>query len=224
MGGRGTWFASPPVARAVCYNRAMRRIVAVVLLALGGCSHGSNPKAGPDMAFAPAFAAHANVDILFVIADFTILPKRQEFLNRFPQFVKALDNFAAQGSPASYHIGVITSDLGAGPFTYNSGQCHPDGDGAKLQVTASSASPSVPAACANFNLSGGVRYIDYNQIAGTSNLVGVPRRADGVHMHGEHQRWRVAHIFRRWKRRTARCRNPPPENAGFLRDDALLTS
>jgi len=116
------------------------------------------------------------VDLLFLIDNSpSMAPKQNELRNRFPQLIKALDTFAAQGNPASYHIGVVNSDLGAGPFTLNQGQCHPGGDGAKLQVTPA-ANAQLPAgvSCTNFALSGGVRYIDYNQLAGTNNIMGVP--------------------------------------------------
>ncbi len=193
----------------------MRPLLAVTLV-LAGCGGHSGDTSSPDMAFVPAFAAHANVDILFVLADFTIIPKRQALVQAFPQLVAALDAAA----PASYHIGVITSDLGAGPFTYDFGQCHPDGDGAKLQITPATNNP-VPAGCNGFSLSGGARYIDYDRIAGTDNLVGVPDVATAFSC--------IASIndggcpyFQGLEAAYRAVSNPPPENAGFLRDDALL--
>ena len=163
------------------------------------------------------------VDLLFLIDNSpSMAPKQNELRNRFPQLIKALDTFAAQGNPASYHIGVVNSDLGAGPFTLNQGQCHPGGDGAKLQVTPA-ANAQLPAgvSCTNFALSGGVRYIDYNQLAGTNNIMGVPdvptafscMAAVGEAGCGfEHQMeaaYRALH-------------DQIPENNGFLRSDAIL--
>jgi hypothetical protein len=193
----------------------MRRTVAAALLTLAACGH-RGASTAPDMAFVPAFAAHDKVDLLFVLADFTIAPKRSELLQRFPRLIQALDAAA----PASYHIGVISTDLGAGPFTYNGGQCHPGGDGAKLQVTPPPTEPA-PAACGSFSLAGGVRYIDYDRIARTDNLVGVPDVPTAFTCMASindggcpyFQALEAAHLA---------VSNPPTENAGFLREDALL--
>ena len=51
----------------------MTRTLVAALAVLAGCSHHGG-HAPPDMAFVPAFAARDKVDILFVLADFTILP------------------------------------------------------------------------------------------------------------------------------------------------------
>src|SRR5689334_22257379 len=54
------------------------------------------------------------VDILFVIDDSgSMAPKQLALRQRFPDLIKTLDAVAASGNPASYHIGVVTSDLGA---------------------------------------------------------------------------------------------------------------
>jgi hypothetical protein len=164
------------------------------------------------------------VDLLFMIDNSpSMAPKQTELQNRFPQLIKQLQTFAAQGNPASYHIGVVTSDLGAAAFTLNNGQCHPGGDGAKLQNAPVSPPPTgTPPACTNgFSLSGGVRYIDYNQLDGTNNIVGVPdvptafSCISSVGEGGcgfEHQLespYRALHDM-------------IPENNGFLRPDAIL--
>jgi hypothetical protein len=102
----------------------------------------------------------------------------------------------------------------------NQGQCHPDGDGGKLQVAPAPNAANVPAPCANFSLGSG-RYIDYDQVAGTSNIVGVPDVPSAFNCMAsvgdggcgfEHQ---LESVYRA-------LHDPPPENAGFLRDDALL--
>ena len=96
------------------------------------------------------------VDLLFLIDNSpSMAPKQTELANRFPTLIKALQNFAMQGNPASYHIGVVTSDLGAGPFTLNQGQCHPGGDGAKLAGHAGRRRDAAPGVtCTNFALVG----------------------------------------------------------------------
>ncbi len=163
------------------------------------------------------------VDLLFMIDNSpSMAPKQNELVKRFPQLIKALDNFAAQGNPAWYHIGVVTSDLGAGQYNLNMGQCHPGGDGAKLQI-APAAGAVLPAGlnCTGFSLTGGVRFIDYNQIAGTNNIMGEPdvpsafscMAAVGEGGCGfEHQLespYRALH-------------DTIAENNGFLRADAIL--
>jgi hypothetical protein len=54
------------------------------------------------------------VDILFMVDDSgSMAPKQALLQQRFGDLIKVLDDFAAMGSKASYHIGVVTSDLGA---------------------------------------------------------------------------------------------------------------
>jgi hypothetical protein len=201
----------------------MKRLLAAAMLMLAGCGHdGGGHDAGADLGFAPAFAAHDQVDILFMIDNSPGAAYQTEFRNRFPQLVKALDDAAGVGMHrASYHIGVVTSDLGAGPYTLNQGQCHPDGDGGKLQdVTKPSSVGPPPASCANLTLGGGVHFIDYDQINGTNNVgtLSVPEAfacISGVGSGGcgfEHQ---LESVYRA-------LHDPIPENAGFLRDGALL--
>lgn len=195
----------------------MRRVVLVLLWTLGAC-HGRNQPAPPDMAFVGAFAPHDKVDLLFVLADFTVIPKRNELVKRFPQLMAQLD----AASPASYHIGVISTDLGAGPFTYNGVQCHPDGDGAKLLVGPAPSS-ILPAgvSCNGFGLAGGAQYIDYDRIAGTSNIVGVSDVVTAFDCMSAISDAGCPY-FQALEAAYRAVAHPPPENAGFLRDDALL--
>ena len=54
------------------------------------------------------------VDLLFLIDDSGSMSPKQEALKaKFDQLTSVLEDFAEQGNPASYHIGVVTSDLGA---------------------------------------------------------------------------------------------------------------
>ncbi|MCU1279245.1 MAG: hypothetical protein JWM53_2791 [bacterium] len=118
------------------------------------------------------FAKHDKVDILFMVDNSPSMSPKQALLQQgFPAFAQALQNAGAV-HPASYHIGVVTSDLGAGPFTLNQGQCHPGGDGAKLRSAPAAGATGVPPACANLMLGGGARYIDYDQKQGTTNIQG----------------------------------------------------
>ena len=198
-------------------------VAAALIAASGGCKHSSGgaQDAGADLAFVAAYAPHDKVDILFMVDNSPGAAYKREFAGSFPAFVKALDDAAAAGHPASYHLGVVTSDLGAGPYTLNQGQCHPDGDNGTLRAGPAGGAADVPQSCSSFSLSGGVRYLDYDQLTGTNNIMGgldVPTAfncmaADGSAGCGfEHQLespYRALH-------------DAIPENAGFLRDDALL--
>lgn len=193
----------------------MRRLAVAALLALAACRGGSEP-GPPDLAFAGAFAAHDQVDLLFVLANFTMLPKVRNLQAHVSTLIDALDAAA----PASYHLGLITSDLGAGLVTV--GQCHPDGDGARLQVGPAGTSPAVPpSGCQGFGLAGGARYIDYDRRAGTSNVVGAPDVTTAFQCLVSLSDAGCPYLqpLAAAERAVA---NPPPENAGFVRDDALL--
>jgi hypothetical protein len=202
----------------------MNRFLVAALLALGGCGHhdgGADAGAGADLGFTGAFAAHDKVDILFMIDNSPSGPYRQEVANRFPGFIKDLQAAAAAMHPASYHIGVVTSDYGAGPYTLNNGQCHPGGDGGKLQIAPAAGSAGVSVDCTNLSLGGGGNFIDYDQIQGTSNVLGVAdvptafsciEAVGGAGCGFEHQ---LESVYRA-------LHDPIAENVGFLRDDALL--
>ena len=75
------------------------------------------------------------------------------------------------------------------------------------------ARPACPANCAGFSLSGGVRYIDYNQLTGTNNVMGGLDVADGLHLHGVGRRSRAAASSTSSSRRIARCTTRSPRTA-----------
>jgi hypothetical protein len=107
------------------------------------------------------------VDILFVIDDsFSMAPKQKELRARFPGL---LANVRERAGNASYHIGVITSDLGAGT---NGSVCRPSGDGGHLRTMPAPSMTNVQPACAGITLDGGLPFIDYDARTGTSNVVG----------------------------------------------------
>ena len=73
--------------------------------------------------------AKNKVDLLFMVDDSgSMAPKQNELKSRFPQFIAQLDSFATAGHAADYHIGVVTSSLGAPGYA---GTC--SNLGAKLQ-------------------------------------------------------------------------------------------
>jgi hypothetical protein len=109
----------------------------------------------------------------------------------------------------------VTSDLGAGPTTLAGGQCRPGGDGARLQGVGAAADPSCKP------LGGGLRYVDYDQITGKNNLpagqslaqtLGCMAQVGDKGCGFEHH---LEAVYRA-------LHDPIPENAGFLRDGALL--
>jgi hypothetical protein len=81
----------------------------------------------------PVDYACDTVDILFVVDNSNTMELEQENLAaNFPKFIQAIE--AIQPPIKSYHVGVISTDIGAGP--YNDpllGACKPGGDGGKLQ-------------------------------------------------------------------------------------------
>jgi hypothetical protein len=161
------------------------------------------------------------LDLLFMIDNSpSMLPKQSALKAALPRLATVLENFAAT-RPISYHIGVITSDLGASGSTVSNCRRPPDGgvlggDGARLQPLGAAHAAS----CGT--LQGASNFIDLNQIAQTNNLptngqglattiqcmVSVGEQGCGFEMSLESV-YRALH-------------DPIPENAGFLRPDALL--
>jgi hypothetical protein len=102
--------------------------------------------------------AKDQVDILFVIdKSDSMLNKQTELKRRLPDLIRQLDVFAASGKKAHYHIGVVTTDMGAPGI--------PDcpNRGARL-VGGGLDTARCPA------LGGGLGYLDYNQKNGENNL------------------------------------------------------
>jgi hypothetical protein len=207
------------------WKRGLMKLAPVTLIGVWACYNAPVETPAPKTVQETDVKVEQNVknkvDILFMVDNSpSMTPKQNELQARFPELIKILDSFG-QTSPASYHIGVVTSDLGAGQFTLSNGQCHPNGDGGKLQAIGAAAAAGCMAP------TGGVNYIDYNQLMkdvngnATSNLPAGQDLATtftcmaSVGANGcgfEHQ---LESVYRALK-------NPPPENAGFLRPDALL--
>jgi hypothetical protein len=102
----------------------------------GGSDGGNNANV-----VAVSVAQRDTVDILFMLDNSPTMAAKQKTLQTaLPGFWAALMTAPA----AAYHIGVITSDLGAGQFTIGS-QCKPGGDGAKMQAIGAAADVSCKA-------------------------------------------------------------------------------
>ena len=164
--------------------------------------------------------AKNKVDLLFMVDDSgSMAPKQDELKSRFPQFIAQLDSFAAGGHPADYHIGVVTSSLGAPGYA----AC-PNG-GAKLvqRGQAKTNTPGCTGPTANFMVYNQLDHTqdNFNSTQGASatfscmasvvDQVGTPGGFIGCGF--EHQLeapYRVLHD------------TTIVENKGFLRDDAIL--
>jgi hypothetical protein len=109
-----------------------------VLLALSGCPGGANVVPRDAVAEAadgagrelPTVYACNTVDILFVIDDSgTMFQEQENLAQSFPKLIARIE--AITPPIKSYHVGVISTDIGAGPFV--TGTCTPNGDDGVLQ-------------------------------------------------------------------------------------------
>ena len=200
----------------------MRAFPLVLLLLLAACT--SNRTVGqPNLHVRDdtiVFGHRDKVDILFMVDNSPGLPQaRVGLMQAFPELVKRIEALALNGAPASYHIGVVDSDLGAGPFTLNQGQCHPDGDNGQLRTVPASGASNVPPACSNLALGNGDSFIEYDSATGATNLGSFDvatafsciSATGGAGCGFEHQ---LESVYR--------ALTTPGLNAGFVRDDALL--
>ncbi len=158
------------------------------------------------------------VDILFMFDNSPgTSPKLAALRQAFPELLSRIEDLATAGVPASFHIGVVDSDMGAGPFTLNQGQCHPDGDAGKLRATPNPDATGAPAACSGLSLPDA--FIDYDSSTGTSN-VGTLDLATAFNC--------ISAVgtggcgFEAPLESVYRALTSPSVNPGFLRDDALL--
>ena len=159
------------------------------------------------------------VDILFLIDDSPgTSPKQNELVKRAPILLQRIDDLASVGKTGSFHIGVVDSDLGAGPYTLNQGQCHPDGDAGVLR-TMPAAGAQAGTICAALQLGNGENFIDYDTTTHTSNTgdVDIVEAFDCIAGVGN-----AGCGFEAPLEAVYRVLTSPSTNPGFLRDDALL--
>src|SRR5205807_2440506 len=117
---------------------------------------------------------HNQIDVLVMVDNSSSMdPMQQQLRDRFPQFLNAFDALAQKSPPiyADLHIGVVTSDYGAGrkgAVAMSGTFCDPGGGGqsAKLQ-TGPAKNVSVGYACAP--PSGGMNFIQYDYAPGGKN-------------------------------------------------------
>src|SRR5439155_13754370 len=101
-------------------------------------------------------------DILFLIDNSgSMKPMQEELKQRFGQFFQPFADRAAQGQYADLHIGVVTSDFGAGTGNNSCGPS-PGGQRGRLQARGAKADPSCKAPM-------GASFIAYRFGPGASN-------------------------------------------------------
>jgi hypothetical protein len=149
------------------------------------------------------------VDILFMIDNSnSMAPKQEKLKERFPSFIQRLRAFADDGLPASYHIGVVTSDMGAGSACKVS-------DGGKLNGFDRTDQDNF----VSCQLGGGLGFIDFNQLDGTANVMGTVEEAFRCIASVGDQGCGFEHPLESVHRALT---SDVPENHGFLREDAVL--
>src|SRR5262245_39314881 len=115
--------------------RTAGRALAAVIIVGAGCGSGPpEPPAGISAVYTKTFdgAPKRDVDILFVIDDSPAMGLAQAALIRdFPAFLTALQD---QSGVPNIHIGVISTDMGAGDSSIAG--CAPGGKSGILQNTA----------------------------------------------------------------------------------------
>ena len=148
------------------------------------------------------------VDLLFMIDDSgSMAPKQQRLRDTFPQLISVLDTFG-KDTPASYHIGVITSDIGAPGITCGANR------GGKLQAKGAAAMNCSGPTSGNFLIYDQKNHANDNIPAGQdlpktfTCMASVGEKGCGFEMQLE-ATYRALH-------------DAIPENQGFLRPGAIL--
>jgi hypothetical protein len=197
------------------------RSLATVALLAAACSSPpvEAPKTTVEQSVPWAHNIRDQVDLLFMIDDSgSMSPKQEALKTRFPALINVLNDFAAQGHKASYHIGVVTSDLGAPGIHCGSNL------GGRLQQRGL-ATTNAPGCLGPV----GKNYIEFDQRDGTDNFSSTgqdlattfscmatvvdPDPATGHTGCGFESQLEAVYKA---------LHDPIPENAGFLRPDAIV--
>ena len=195
----------------------MRRIFLVAAL-VAGCTT-QRTIGQPNLSVVDATVdVRGKVDILIMIDNSSSTSPKIVALNHsFPLLLERIGDLAAMGKAASFHIGVVDSDLGAGS---NAGACRPGGDGGVLRTApASFGSLPPPAVCDGLVFDHDAHYIDYDSLTGFRNT-GTVTVADAYQC--------ISAVgtegcgFEAPLEAVYRVLTEPSLNPGFLRDDALL--
>lgn len=165
------------------------------------------------------------VDVLFMVDNsISMDPMQIELRARFGDFFKVFEDLAASGTYADMHIGVITSDFGAGDA--GGGGCDPYGGGQKgiLQTLPSPKATNPPANCMPPT---GQPFISYAFTAGGTPVSNLPNGNDPTALVSEFTCMASVGAagcgFEHQLESVYSALHNTKENAGFLRSDALLT-
>ena len=172
---------------------------------------------GSGIPVVPTFdeSVNSDLDIVFLIDNSGSMKEEQANLSRnFPVFISALESLP-EGLP-NVHIGVLSSDLGAGlSGTVVEGCARPGGDGGLFQTRPHAAAGPCTAAIKTgtfISANGAKRNFDGSISDALSCVADLGIRGCGF----EHQLGSI------WRALGGDVGGVPPANAGFLRDDALL--
>ncbi len=193
--------------------------IALVLLAAAACTD-RRTIGQPNFSVVDqtiALSARDQVDILFMIDNSNSETGQVAFQSDFGELFSRIQGLASEGVTASYHFGVIDSDMGAAGDLQACAKA--GGDGGKLQGgpnsnPASSVKP--PADCAQLALA--EPFIDYDSATGVSNTgaLDVPGAFLCISDVGDQGCGFEAQL------EAIHQALAPGTNPGFLRDDALL--
>ena len=205
-------------------SRAARWVgLAVALPAVWACSDHKVAKPEPETTRTEMGtfqqAINLQVDIVFMIDNSSsMIPLQQELASQFPSFMNVL--LALPGGLPDVHIGVVTSDLGAGQYSETDiPGCRPGGDQGVFQ----SAPKDTAGACTRGMLNAGQNFIIGSNVAGSGNFTGdIADAFSCIALVGdqgcgfEHQ---MASVLRALG---ADGMPAPAQNANFLRANAYL--
>src|SRR5688572_32258237 len=113
----------------------MRTVLAAVSLLLAGCPDRTIAAVELDQSKEEKLVVPVNpkndVDVLFVVDDSgSMLAEQTSVRANFPRFVQKLEQ--VEGAVPNMHIGVVSTNMGAGGFTSDS-RCGGGGDGGRLR-------------------------------------------------------------------------------------------
>lgn len=208
------------------FPRLFARALLVAALAGAACGRTQLDPAQPlpaggSISTVPTFdeSVNSDLDIIFLIDNSGSMREEQDNLSRnFPVFMSALESLP-EGLP-NLHIGVLSSDLGAGRFAGSTveGCTRVGGDGGIFQSTprgragTCSAAPKAGTTTGSFlTVNGAQQNFNGSVSDALSCIAELGTRGCGF----EHQLGAI------WRALGGDGTVPPP-NVGFLRDDALL--
>ncbi len=184
-----------------------------------GCHRSDpTPDAGVDHVTVDSSLGPRNkVDVLFMLDNSNPLPEEESLKRNFDRLISVLGDLSTIGIEVDLHIGVVTSDYGAGATGAPGCQPSPGGQLGKLQT---GGGPG--ANCQGPTTAGNKNFIEYD--FAHPAMANLPPGQDlvqtfscmanvGVQGCGFEHPLESVH---------AALHNGLPENAGFLRDDALL--